>query len=144
MIKKKELRKSLIEDKLKEIVDSLEFIEKELPPEFELFDTRTLRNSIYKEIEFVIQNIIDILSIINSDLRLGTPETEDSILDNIEKNKILSKKSIEIIKEMKSFRNVLVHKYGKIDNEIAFDNIKQGLSDFESITNEIDNFLKKY
>lgn len=102
-----------------------------------------VKDGIYKKIEFAIENIIDICSIINSDLRLGSPETEDSIFDNLEKNKILNKKALDLIREMKGFRNILVHKYGDIDDERAFETIKEGLKDFEVIIKEIETFLRK-
>jgi len=142
MIKRKELRKKIIHDKISIIMDSLEFIEKELPTSFNDFNSRMIRNSIYKETEFMIQNIINICAIINSDLRLGSPETEDSIFEHLEKNKILTKNTINLLQEMKGFRNILVHKYGEINNEKAFESIKEGLKDFELIINEIEKFLK--
>ena len=43
---------------------------------------------------------------------------------------------------MKSFRNILVHKYGEIDDKKAFENIKEGIKDFELIVSEIEDFLK--
>lgn len=33
---------------------------------------------------------------------------------------------------MKGFRNILVHRYGEIYNELAFEAIKNGLSAFET------------
>ena len=144
MIKKRDLRKKIIQDKIGMIIDSLEYIEQNFPEKFSDFTSRTIKNSVYKEIEFAIQNCIDICSIINSDLRLGTPESEDSIFYHLESNKILSKKSIEKISEMKKFRNILVHRYGEIKDEIAFGSIKEGLPDFELIINEFEKFLKNH
>ncbi len=34
------------------------------------------------------------------------------------------------IKDLKGFQNFLVHRYGKIDDELAFKDINQGLPDF--------------
>ena len=45
---------------------------------------------------------------------------------------------------MKRFRNILVHKYGKINDSIAFETISDGLKDFEMIINEIEKVIKKY
>ena len=101
-----------------------------------------MRDAIYKEIEFSIELIIDICAIINSDLDLGTPETEDSIIDNLENKKILPEKIVKIIREMKGFRNILVHKYGELNDEQAFESIKDGLQDFDLIIKEIEMFLK--
>ena len=139
----KNLRKDRIEKKLTEVVDAIDFISENLPEEFEDFNSsRVLKNALYKEIEFVIQNIVDICFIINSDLRLGIPEVEDDVFKHLSQKDIFSKKAIGIIEEMKGFRNILVHKYGEIDDKKAFDNIKEGIEDFEEIIREVEEFLK--
>ena len=141
----KKLREATIISKLKELNNSLEFIEDNLPKEYEDFKiSRLLRNGIYKELEFALENVLDICSIINSDLGLGMPEVEDNILDNLEGKKIFAKNIVEIIRAMKRFRNILVHKYGKINDSIAFETISDGLKDFEMIINEIEKVIKKY
>ncbi len=144
MIKKRELRKDQIKLKIDKILDSIGFVEENLSKELKDFeDSRILRNSIYKEVEFAIENIIDICNIINSDLRLGTPETEDSIIEHLNNNKVFDKKVIDTISEMKKFRNILIHRYGEVDDKLAFENIKDGLKDFELIVKEIEGFLRK-
>jgi len=99
MIKKKELRKDEIKLKMDRILDSISFVEETFPLEFKDFKgSRTLKNSIYKETEFAIENVIDVCNIINSDLRLGTPETEDSIIEHLGNNKIFSKETLSLIR----------------------------------------------
>jgi len=139
------MRKELIEHKMVEITDSLDIIKDNLPEEYEEFKGMVLaKEGIYKKIEFSVQNLIDICYIINSDLNLGIPEVEDSIFDNLEKNNILKKETIDLIREMKGFRNILVHKYGEIDDAKAYNDIKQGIDDFDKILSEIKDLLKKY
>jgi len=141
-MKSKTIRKKLIEDKLSLITDSINEISDNLPSDFEDFKKLGLiKDGIYKKIEFAIENIIDICNIINSDLRLGVPEAEDDIFNNLESKKLFDKKVINLIKEMKSFRNILVHKYGKINDEEAFENISKGINDFEIILNEIEKII---
>ena len=41
---------------------------------------------------------------------------------------------------MKGFRNILVHKYGVVDDELVFEMLSEKLGDFELIIKEI---LKK-
>jgi uncharacterized protein YutE (UPF0331/DUF86 family) len=143
-MKEKILRKEIIQSKLSKISDNLDFIEKNLPDEFEEFgSSRMLKDSIYKEIEFSIQCVIDICAVINSDLRLGTPETEEKIFSNLENNNVFEKSLIKKISEMKSFRNILVHKYGDINDETAFENIKEGLADFGKIIDAIEKLISK-
>ena len=106
-------------------------------------DDRGTSNKLYKEVEYAIQLVIDICSIINSDTSKETPSDEDSIFLSLVNNKIISKEIGDKIIEMKGFRNVLVHKYGKINNGEAYENVSQGLKDFERIIEEIEAFLVK-
>jgi len=145
MIKKRKLRKELIEDKIKDILDSVNLVIENFPMDFDSFKNLGLvKDGIYKKIEFAIESIIDICYIINADLRLGTPEKEDDIFENLKVNKIFSGKMIGLIIEMKKFRNILVHKYGRIDDLRAFETIKEGLKDFEFIVKEFERFLRGY
>ena len=43
---------------------------------------------------------------------------------------------------MKGVRNILVHKYGTVKDEIIFEIVSEKLGDFEKFKEEIINFLK--
>src|SRR3989344_9100400 len=134
---KKSLRKELINGKIKRITELLEVIEEHLPKEFEDFkSSRLIRDAVYKEVEGAIEYVLDVCNIINSDLLLGVPETEEDIIKHLEDKKVINKNISQIIGEMKGFRNILVHKYGEIDDEIAFEEIRKGIADFETIVKE--------
>lgn len=140
------LRKNLIKTKLKEIEESLVLVKENLPDKAEKFAALGLvKDGIYKRIEFCIQNALDVCSVINSDLKLGIPASEDDIVKNLmkDKDKILSAKLGEKLMRMKGFRNVLVHRYGRIDDEIAFECIREGLKDFHQFAEEIGGALPK-
>jgi len=144
-MKPKTIRKDLIKSKLKDIVDSVNIVGDNLPSSFQDFISLGLiKEGIYEKIEFAIECIIDICNIINSDFELGAPESENQILIHLDKAKIFNKKMLDLIENMKKFRNILVHRYGNIDDEKAYKGIKEGLKDFEFIINEIEKFLKKY
>ena len=145
MIRKRELRVKEIEENLVKIVEAIEIVENNLSEDFDsFFNSGLIKEGIYKKIEFAIESIIDICNIINADLRLGMPSFEDNIIDNIDKNKVFDRKIIDLIREVKRFRNILVHKYGDIDDKKAFENIHEGLKDFEKIIAEIEKFLEKH
>jgi uncharacterized protein YutE (UPF0331/DUF86 family) len=137
------MREEIIRIKLKEIKDSLTKIKNNLPKTLEEFlDLGLIKDGIYKRVEFMIENVLDICKIINTDLNLGLPKKDVDIIENLVKHKIISKKMGDKIKEMKSFRNILVHVYGEIEDEIAYEEIKNGLKDFEDFEKEIESFLK--
>jgi len=142
-MKGKILRKKEIERKLSDISDSVEIVEENIPPDFSVFSTLGLKkDGIYKKIEFAIESMIDILNIINSDLRFGTPENEEDIIKNMDKNKVFDKKILDVVNKMKGFRNILVHRYGEISDEQAYESIKEGIGDFENFVKEVEVFLR--
>lgn len=144
MIKKREFRAEQIKKKISEALDSVSIVEENIPEDIDQFlESGLIKDGIYKKVEFAIESLVDALNIINSDLRLGSPETEESIINHIEREKILSKDTAEKVREMKKFRNVLIHRYGEIDDKKAFETISEGLKDFEAVIEEIEEFLKK-
>lgn len=138
------MRNDIIVAKLEEIEENLELISNHLPTDLEEFlNLGLIKDGIYKRLEYSIELVLDILAIINADLKLGIPDGETSVIDNIEKNKILEKKIVEKIRKMKSFRNILVNKYGKINDELVFELLKEDLEDFFIICDSIVEFLRK-
>ncbi len=116
------MRKRIIRTKMKEIEESIRLVEEHLPESFEEFSNLGLvKDGIYKRVEFAIENVFDICAIINADLDLGIPGSDEDIVENLIKNNILSMKMKEKLKMMKGFRNILVHRYGKIDDKLSLE-----------------------
>lgn len=138
----KKIRKIEIEHKIIEIDDYLEQIEENMPlNEEDFLHSGIKKHGIYKLIESSIENVIKICSMVNSDLKLGIPSDEEGIIRNLVNKKILSKEVAEKIISMKGFRNILVHRYGEINDELAFENIKENVEDFERFKKEILRFM---
>ena len=106
------------------------------------------KNSIEKKracerlFQILIETVIDICNIIISDLKLGLPSEEEEIFEKLRKKEIITKKTTDILKGMKGMRNILVHKYGVVEDEIIFETIRENLNDFETFKEEILNFLR--
>ena len=137
------MRKDIIKTKLKEIEESIKVIKENLPDKFEKFlDLGLVKDGIYKKIEFAIQNVFDICAIINADLELGIPASDEDILENLWRKGILSEELKDKLKKMKGFRNILVHRYGKIDDKLAYYILKENIDDFRLFMQAIEEFLK--
>jgi uncharacterized protein YutE (UPF0331/DUF86 family) len=137
------MRTEIIQIKLKEIDDSLNLITENLPESFEKFSNLGLiKDGIYKKLEFCIESVFDICAIINTDLKLGIPESDETIIDNLIRNNIIKADMGEILKSMKGFRNILVHRYGRINDEIAYSIIKEHLQDFYNFTETIEKNIE--
>ncbi len=139
------MRKEIIRTKMKEIEESIRLVEENLPDTFEEFsDLGLIKDGIYKRIEFAIENVLDICAIINTDLELGIPHDDKDIIENLVKKKILSEEMREKLKAMKGFKNIVVHRYGRIDDRIAFEILKENLPDFYAFIGKIEEFLEAY
>ena len=125
------IRSDIIRTKIKEMEESIRLVEEHLPDTFEEFsDLGLIKDGIYKRVEFAIENVFDICAIINTDLELGIPSEDEDIIANLVKNKILSGEMREKLKAMRGFRNIVVHRYGGIDDMITFEILKGNLLDF--------------
>ena len=136
------MRKEIIRTKIKEIEESIGLVEEYLPDKFEKFSSMGLmKDGIYKRIEFAIENVFDICAIINTDLELGIPSNDEDIVENLVKNKSLSEEMKEKLRSMKGFRNIVVHRYGRIDDKLAFEILKKNIKDFHEFIRKIEEFL---
>ena len=68
---------------------------------------------------------------------------DESMIDKIVTSKIISLSLGKKLKEMKKFRNVLVHRYVEIQDEIVYHHATSNIGDFEEFRKEIKAYLKK-
>ena len=136
--------KDRIFQKLKEIEESIALIREGTPSSALAFKRLGLsKDGIYKRLEFCIQNIIDIFSMIYSSLNLGVPSSLDDIFEGLRVHKVFSKEIIGLVLEMKGLRNILIHRYGKIDDSSVYVLITGGLDDLEKVACSIEKFVRK-
>ena len=81
-------------------------------------------------------------SAIVSSQKLIYPESEDSLINALENKKILSKTMAEKIMDLKGFRNILIHKYGELDDHRAYKFLTEELGNFKLFEKDIKKYLK--
>ncbi len=130
--------------KFDQIRENIQLIEENLPIKHVEFEKLGIvKDGIYKRYEYSVELVIDILSLINAELKLGIPNGTSDIIDQLLKKEILDERLANIIRGMKGFRNILVHRYGKLDDKLAFSIIVENLSDFKMVEKQIMIFLRK-
>ena len=130
--------------KLQKMNQYLEELGSMLPPtEQEYLDDLKVRRACEKTIEAAIEEVIDVLSLLVSCFKLGVPTSEDNIIQIIEKKTTMKPVHLTKIKEMKGFRNILVHKYGEIDDERVYAFLTGEQEDFSLLEREVKAYLKK-
>ena len=142
---KKHLRETVIRIKLKEIAEGISLVQQHLPATAGEFRTLGLvKDGIYKRTEFAIENVFDICAIINTDLSLGVPGDDEDILVHLRDTDLISRSMQEKIHLMRGFRNIVVHRYGTIDDSLAFQLLTENIGDFSLFAAEIEKVLDRY
>lgn len=62
-----------------------------------------------------------------SGLRLGLPSEEDDLFERLANAGVISEELKKRLREMKGFRNLLVHEYGRVDDRIVFEILRSQL-----------------
>ncbi|WP_235855677.1 type VII toxin-antitoxin system HepT family RNase toxin [Methanofollis fontis] len=79
---------------------------------------------------------------LNTDLRLGVPATDEDIVDHLIRHGVLSREMLGNLKAMKGFRNIVVYRYGVIDDALTFSILQEHIGDFALFRQEIEAFLR--
>lgn len=127
-------------------IDELEGYLRELrqisPESFEEYQKIEKRRACERLLQISVECVIDICQLFVSGLRLGLPSEEDDLFEKLEQAGVLSGEMKATVKEMKAFRNILVHEYGWVDDRIVYEAVKTKSGDFETFMGEILKALK--
>ena len=115
-----------------------------LPDDFALYQRVARKRACERLLQLSVEAALDICHLLVTGLRLGIPAEEVDLLDKLEKAHVLSPRVVGILKEMRGFRNILVHEYTRIDDKIVYQIANTRLSDFDVLKHEVVNFLKSY
>jgi uncharacterized protein YutE (UPF0331/DUF86 family) len=127
-----------IRSKIGQIENYISDLKEILPQSFDEYaKSKITKYAIERLFQVIIEAIIDVCAILVNDLKLGPPRDEDSLLDSL-KSKL---SSVGKIKSMKGFRNVLVHKYSEINDELVFHIASEQLNDLIAVIEEIKHLL---
>jgi len=101
------------------------------------------RRATERAIQLLIEECMDISNTLLKELKLGLPEEEENIFRKLAEKGVISEEMAEKLKRMRKFRNVLIHKYAKVDDRLAYENIFDNHHDFEEFKKEVLSFLRE-
>ena len=137
------LDKNRILSKLDELDSYLTELDDVMPKNYEEhINSIEKKRSCERLLHIMIECTIDVCTLMVKGLRLGLPAEEEDLFEKIEKKKIISKRMKEKLKLMRGFRNILVHRYAGVDDQLVFENLKN-INDFRKFRKRIISFLKK-
>jgi uncharacterized protein YutE (UPF0331/DUF86 family) len=127
--------------KLKEYVDELRRAKDITWGKYQK-DTRE-RAFVERYILIAIQTVFDIANHIISYQEWKEPETYRETFDILASHGILPEEKVIDFQNMASFRNMLVHHYESVENEVVFGIFKNKLGDFDLFREYVLAYLKK-
>jgi uncharacterized protein YutE (UPF0331/DUF86 family) len=101
------------------------------------------RRACERLLQILVEAVVDVCSLLVSGLRLGLPGDEDDLFQKLLVRGVLSTEMTATVRRMKGLRNLLVHEYGRIDDEIVFETLTHRLGDFEGFKREVLDFLRR-
>jgi len=131
------LDKERILAKLDELDGYLDELKQVVPAEFKEYQRIEKKRSCERLLQLSIESATDICKLFVSGLRLGLPTEENDLFDKMRKKNLLSEEMNATLKEMRGFRNILVHEYAAVDDELVFRALKTKLEDFRRFKGEI-------
>lgn len=97
---------------------------------------------IERGLQILIEIVLDIANIIISSTDLEKPPTYRETILTLSKINILPKEFADEISKMAGFRNILVHDYAEVDEDIILELLKNKLDDFIQFIDYINKWLK--
>jgi len=95
-----------------------------------------------RNLQIAIEACFDIGKIIISEKALPDPKDNKGIFVVLAEGEIISAKSLEFLMPMSGTRNILVHGYDKVEDNLIYSILKRHLNDFDAFLTEIrDNYL---
>jgi len=132
-----ELDRERILAKVDELDSYLNELEGIAPQSFEEYQAVEKKRACERLLQVSIEAVIDICNLLVSGLRLGLPADEDDLFKKLVEVHVLSEEMGENLREMKGFRNVLVHEYARLNDRLVYEAVESKLGDFGSFKSEV-------
>ena len=113
-----------------------------VPQDFAAYQKVEKRRACERLLQLSIEAVIEVCHLLVTGLRLGIPAEEDDLFEKLEAAGVISPQTRETLREMKGFRNILVHEYARIDDRMVYEVARSRLGDFETFKEEILRYLK--
>lgn len=126
------------------IINKYDSIQKCIKRIEEEYDNNIENLSDYRKLDPIVLNLqraceaaIDIAMYVVSNRKLGVPQTKKEAFLKLEESGLISNEISNNMQKMIGFRNIAIHDYKQIDEEVLADVIQNHLQDFTIFAKEI-------
>ncbi len=129
--------------KLDELEGYLGELRTVVPDRFEAYQRTETKRACERLIQVSVDTVIDLCALLVMGLRLGLPGEEDDLFERLSRHGAISRPLAATLRRMKGLRNLLVHEYGRVNDELVFETVRGRLGDFDAVKSEVLAFLKR-
>jgi len=129
--------------KLDELDGYLRELRSIAPAQLGEYQTIEKKRACERLLQVAVEATIDVCALLVAGLRLGLPGEEDDLFEKLLRREVISPSMAAVLKQMKGLRNLLVHEYGRINDEIVFETVRRRLGDFDTFKREVLDFLRR-
>lgn len=135
---------SRIKDKINEIEKYLDDLIELVPDALEEYESnKTIRAACERYFEKVVEAVTDLTFMVIALKKFRIPEDDTDSFKILEENEIITNDLYHRLKDAKGMRNFISHQYGKVNDKLVFEAIKQELDkdakEFISVIEKITN-----
>ena len=132
-----------IKDKLSELKVYIMELDEDIPEdEEEYIEERVPRRACERTFQLACEDVLDICNLIIAGKALGLPKDNRDAIRKLSDNKIIPMKLSARLEDMVSFRNLLIHRYGKVDDSRAYHYLKEEIADISDFILTIEKLIE--
>ncbi|MBK8870664.1 MAG: DUF86 domain-containing protein [Elusimicrobia bacterium] len=113
------------------------------PLNYRDFQETAIKRACERLLQISVETVLDICHLFVMGHRLGLPAQELDLFEKLDKAGHITPALKRLLKDMRGFRNILVHKYAEVDDALVYKTIQRRLGDFELFKREVLKDLKK-
>jgi uncharacterized protein YutE (UPF0331/DUF86 family) len=100
------------------------------------------KDSAGRNLQKIIEAIIDIGKMIITDLKLREPGNNREVFLILEENSLFPSEYMDLIDRMIGMRNIIVHSYDRIDDAIMYGVLKKSVGDIKKLIGHLKKLIK--
>jgi len=109
----------------------------------ELKTDMTVRGAVERYMQLAIEIVIEIGEMIIAEKCFKKPETYREVIEILGKNNVLRHTFAKKLAPAAGFRNILIHRYGKLDLNELYRHLQEDVNDFDIFIRQISKYLSK-
>jgi len=101
-----------------------------------------IQRIVERTLQMMIELCVDIANLIIADEKFRVPTSYSDTFQVLEEEDLISDEQCNTMKKMAQFRNIIVHRYDKVDETIVINILRQNLKDFFEYRDSVLKIIK--